>query len=135
MGFDAGKAVEPLDYDFTAFGGGKGTTPEPSTDDVSLFFKSISAIANEVRGMMAEVKGLSEAEEVTEADAAEVLSQMPDDIVGNYQGQMIAAIAGLTHDQPTQENIEKLPYRVLGAYTAWLAGQLRPEQQRPATRR
>lgn len=127
--FNAATAVEALEYDFTAYSGGSGIIPEPTTGEVQTFFNTIRDLAQEVRNRMQTATSA----EVTDADAAELMSEMTDDMVQEYQDRIINAVATLTKGQPNAEDIGKLPYRVLSAFTAWLAGALRPEQQGPAT--
>lgn len=131
-GFDAGKAVEPLDYDLTAFGGSKGRIPEPSTGAVSEFFQELRVMAVEVKNLMG--GKTPDGEDLSDSDAAEIMAQMSDTMVQDMQDRIYKAIDGLCGGTPPIEEIQALPYRVLGAFNAWLGAQLRPEAQRPATR-
>src|ERR1700735_4679282 len=48
MGFDAGDAVTPLDWDFTKFGAGQGTSPEPSDVMIERYKRQQMRIATAV---------------------------------------------------------------------------------------
>lgn len=133
-GFNAATAVEAMDYDFTAFGGRKGAIPEPSTGQVKEFFKALQAIAAEVRPMMDKAAKANKGE-LDEADIAELMSMMDDDLVEKQQDKIIDAVAELCGGSPSRDEIAKLPYRVLGAFNAWIGREIRPEGQRPATKR
>jgi hypothetical protein len=132
--FDAGIAVERLEYDFTAFGGTAGVIPEPSTGTVQTFFDTLQALASEIRGKMAGVEG-KDLEEISEEEAADVVAQMDDNIAGEYQTKMNAAIAELCGGTPSLEEISGLPFRVLGAFTQWLTGELNPNRTPAASKR
>lgn len=120
--FDAGTAVEPLEYDFSAYNGPVGVTPEPS----DLAFKKFSAKQTKV---MVEADKLER--EMTEAEKEGRLDEqtMEDftrrsDALGDRISKLIA---DLCQDQPSKEDVDKLPYRVKTAYTQHLMAQFSPE--------
>lgn len=127
MGFDAAEAVAPLDYDFRPFSNVHGVIPEPSTGDVEGFFQALRGMAAEVRELMGNAQQMQDGE-LNDEDAAETISKMDDNMVAKFQDRLIDAIAGLTNGTPSKEEIGALPYRVLGAFSAWLGGELRPNQ-------
>jgi hypothetical protein len=132
MGFDAGKAVEPLDFDFTAFGGPEGVIPEPSTGQVDDFFDELKSLAHEAKGMLA-MADKKKTGEMSEQDAVEFLSTLDDDMVQKFRDRMINALDKLCGGTPSRTDIEALPYRVLNAFNAWLGGALRPEAPKAVT--
>lgn len=130
--FNAGTAVEALEYDFTDFAPGvKGVIPEPSSEQVTGFFQVMQDMANEVRKM---TLGKDPAD-LTPEESAEIVSVMSDDQTEQMQDRMMAAIDDLTSGQPSSADVMRLPYRVQAAFMAWLVTQFRPEQQAPATKR
>lgn len=134
MGFDAGKAVEPLDFDFSAFNGPKGVIAEPTTGQVDDFFGELKALAMEARSMMAGAERVRSGE-MSQEDTVEFLSTLDDGMISRFRDRMINAIDKLCGGTPSRTDIEALPYRVLNAFNAWLGGALRPEAQKPVTTR
>lgn len=133
-GFNAATAVEAMDYDFTAFGGSKGIIPEPSTKAVKQFFDALQAIAAEVRPLMEKAQA-AEKGELSNEDISELMAAMDDDLVEKQQDRIIDAVADLCGGFPPRDEIANLPYRVLGAFNAWIGAQIRPEARRPVTTR
>lgn len=159
--FDAGTAVETLDYDFTAFGGGRGTVPEPSTKKVNQYFNEIKAVAKDVKALQAQAKSVENIEEFSDEAAMEVLDSVDMDELQeqatDFQARMVEALAvlcggewvdnepdaegksgGKRHVEggsPSLEDLEGLPYRVLQAFNQWLMEQIRPKRTTPATKR
>lgn len=127
--FDASKAVEALDYDFTAFGGGVGVIPEPTSGQVEGFFNTIKQLAKEVKAKQGSL------EAVNEVDAADTLAEMDDNFMSEYEAEMSEAIAELCSGTPNADEVNRLPFRVRTAFIQWLVGELRPEGTRPATSR
>lgn len=125
--FDAGKAVEPMEYDFTAFGGTAGIIPEPSNKQVEDFFNAI--------GKMAKDLGLGEdtKDPQVRARLAEFMAGLTDEDIAKYKEDVAKAVDRLCSGTPSGEEYINLPYRVQGAFSAWLASELRPEAARPAT--
>jgi hypothetical protein len=144
MGFKAADAVKALDYDFRPFVDAHGVIPEPSTDRVERFFKDLRQMANEVRSLMGVAEKVQDGE-ISDQDAADVVASMDDSTIANMQEHLIDAVAGLCGGDrddegnwikdgtPTREQIAELPYRVLATFNAWIGGELRPEQPKPAT--
>lgn len=128
-GFDAGTAVEPMDYDFTTTPGGrgKGTVPEPSTRQMKKFQDEFTRI---MRAGTALEKSMED------------VSDMSDDALADFQAkqdaiseQLDAAIAGLCQDQPSAAEVATLPFRVKTAFSNWLLEQFRPESAATATKK
>jgi hypothetical protein len=159
--FDAGSAVETLDYDFTAYGGGEGVIPEPSTKKVNQYFNEIKAIAKDVKSLQAQAKSVENIEEFSDEDAMEALDSVDMDALQDqatdFQMRMVEALVvlcggewvdnepdsegksdGLKHVEggsPSLEDLENLPYRVLQAFNQWLMEQIRPKRTTPAIKR
>lgn len=118
-GFDAGTAVDPLDFDFTAYGGPKGTIPEPTEKALEGFIKETRKIASEF-GSSKDRESLTPEEMVEEMDR--LSSSMPE-----ATSRLADAAAALCSGVPSAAEILVLPMRVRNAFVGWLMGQFRPE--------
>lgn len=128
--FNAGTAVESMDYDFTDFGGSTGTIPEPTSTLVDGFFSRVKALAQEVRSNLG-----GNVEDLSETEAADALASMDGLGMEDYERNLAEAISDLCQSKPSVEELMLLPFRVRAAFMQWLIGQLRPEAPRPATMR
>lgn len=133
-GFDAGTAVEGLEFDFSAYGGPKGVIPEPSTKTINQYFKDLKAIFAETKGIRERLADLPEGE------ADQALSEMLgggevdlDDLGDHLTNRLLQATADLCSGYPSFKDIQALPFRVQQAFNAWLAGELRPKGTTPGT--
>lgn len=129
--FDAGQAVERLEFDFTAFGGRSGVIPEPSTGQVQKFFRVIKDVAREIRDLENRAKQIdkrADESDVTDDEAIDSLANMADEASERYQDQLVHALADLCSSEPNADEIGALPFRVLNAFSAWVAEQVRPQQ-------
>jgi hypothetical protein len=123
-GFNSGTAVEAMTYDFTAHGGPKGTIPEPSQEQIEVFFKHIEDTAKFVREIENQAKKVDDDDDEAVEDFIE---NIPRDKVKQYQNEMSVWISDVCSGAPTVEEVRALPYRVFGAFTAWLAGEIGPK--------
>lgn len=130
--FDAMQAVEAMEYDFTAYGGGRGTIPEPSNGQIDRFFKSLSSIYDKFKGLLPEGSTLDSTDPAAIEKAMETLEGLDSEVMNRY---MAEAIAEVTSGSPNADEIMALPYRVQQAFMGWLVGELRPEGGTPATKR
>jgi hypothetical protein len=122
VGFDAATVVKPLDWDFTKFGAGKGTVPEPDDKQIDQLFKDLAKVSSE----LVERSGLSA--EVAPEQVLSALSDMPEGIgISKMVSGFTKAFAKLCQGQPTVLQLNKLPLRVRLAFYAWLMSELRPE--------
>ena len=150
--FIAAEAVEKLEYDFTEFGGGTGVIPEPSTGAVNQFFKDTKKMIREVRALQQTAESLN-VEGMTEQEVAEQIGKIDEATEGATQMQSamvenIAILCGAdrfeTKDDdgnvieshveggsPTFEELNRLPHRVLQAFSQWLMDQIRPKKTTP----
>lgn len=102
-GFDSGKAVHALDWNFSAHGGPKGTIPEPTQSAVEKFNRTTGDI------LPGGLKALLEMEPEEQETASALFKD---------------AIAELAQNQPSREELDALPARVLTAFTGWLYGSI-----------
>lgn len=160
--FDAGKAVERLEYDFTEYGGGVGIVKEPSTGAVNAFFRNMKAMMKEVGTLQKTVQGLrveelGDEEDVDAEQLAEQMSKMDEAEAGatKYQSKTIeylAELCGAEREEirddddnvirvdivggsPSMEDLSRLPYRVLQAFSTWLIGEISPKKKGPGGKR
>jgi hypothetical protein len=120
-GFDAGSAVEPMDYDFTTTPGGKGkgVVPEPSTTEMKNFQTSFARIMRDAGAL-----------EMSDEEAAKLSEGEFDALqeqVGEIGDRLDAAIAKLCKDTPSVDEVSTLPFRVKTAFSKWLMEQFAPE--------
>lgn len=150
--FDAATAVELLEYDFTKFGGTKGEVQEPTTGQVNAFFAEMRLVIQEVRAMQGKTgdmggstDGMSEEEIADRMAAIEEASEGAQ----HYQTRTVELIAQLCgaewQDQgedarvlvggaPSFDDVSRLPYRILQAFSKWMVESIRPKEETPATR-
>lgn len=135
-GFDAGNAVEPMDWDFTKFGGGKGTIAEPSDVEMERFLRKYRTLMGAVRDEA--LASLKQSEEesvaaerspVTLEEAKQLMAEIDlteeqSEFARRISEQMLDIVCSITKDSPSREQIGKLPNRIRGAFYGWLVGQL-----------
>jgi hypothetical protein len=97
--FTVESAVEPLDYDFTPYGG-KGTIPEPTRDEVEAYREA-------VRGVV-QAKPTPEDDEQSDED----------------RDRLATAVAALSKGTPSADEIRALPHRLRIAFARWLWSEL-----------
>jgi hypothetical protein len=106
--FNAGLLVEPISYDFTAFGGPQGTVVEPSQTKMRAFSKKLQAKF-----------GTSDP-----AKLGEILKAMTPEEQEALIDEQQALIAELCGGCPSLEDLQNLPQRVLTAFLGYLMGEL-----------
>lgn len=143
VAFDAGSAVEPMDWDFSKFGAGSGTIPEPSDVEIERFMRKYQILTTQVlRSANAktneQVDGLIKqwAEEEDPNNPREILTVEQSmelmeriDLAGSevapeISEAMLELVLTITKGSPSREQILSLPNRVRGAFYGWLFGQL-----------
>lgn len=127
-GFDAGSAVDPMEYDFTSVPGGvgKGVVPEPSTKEMKDFQKEYAAIMR--RGQQLDVSD-EDALKMTEKEFATFQAK-----VAKIGEELDECIARLCKNTPSAEEVATLPFRVKTAFSKWLMEQFAPEGGASATK-
>ena len=142
MGFVAGDVVEPMDWDFTAFGTSedKGTIPEPSPEEVDLFGRRYQGLLQELYQTITEDENAVPGETTEQAaerlvkHASSPLMERLDawvertatnreDIV-RINHEMRRILADVCGGSPTLAQLEILPSRILRLFTAWLHEEL-----------
>lgn len=128
MGFDAGEAVTSLDWDFTKFNAGKGTTAEPSTQAVELFHKKYVAFARAVNnefGTPHPEREEDSPEPMSFKAALEAISSIDiSSLTEETDGIFLEMVAEVCGGSPSLEQLRKLPIRVQTAFCGWIVAQL-----------
>lgn len=121
-GFKATQAVSGLSYDFTGLevqddetaellDGAKGTTPEPSYQQV-----------RHMQTRLKELLGLDGDADVAEINRA--MARLSEAELLERDDDIADIIAGVTSGRPSIEEIAALPFRVREAYVGWICGEL-----------
>lgn len=120
--FNAGSVVDPLDYDFTAFNGGKGTIAEPTDAQVGDFMQGMRDLMREAR----EITGAAgvDMSDATLAELGVALDQLDSEVYQDFARKMGRLHAGLCGAQPTYEDIMAVPVRIRNLFFAWLSGEV-----------
>lgn len=122
MGFNAAQAVSSLDYDFSAVGGPKGCSPEPSAD--------------QVRTMQFALRSLFKLDDTDPVAINERMAALTEAEIRERDAELIEIYAEVCSQQPSADELRALPHRVLQAYIGWLSGELNtPTAGSSATRR
>jgi hypothetical protein len=134
MGFDASQAVTELEWDFTAYGAGSGTSPEPSDLAIMRFqrkqMRLATATVEDVRLTKQQLdQDDKEVQIVKLIPLKEALSAIAaidgtDERGALVMRQMAEIVAEALSDCPTADQIMKLPLRIRSAYYGWITGQL-----------
>lgn len=127
--FDAATAIEGMEYDFTKYGGSEGEIPEPTTGQVNAFMAGMRATIREARSIMDVKQDLSE--EMSAEEMAEQLDNVDESLgkAEEFQKQIIRFTADLCSQHPSEDDLSKLPIRVLRAFSKWLMLQLNPKEE------
>lgn len=127
MGFVAAEAVAALDYDFSGLGvpeleGVKGTSPEPSQDQVRDMYDAIRKLYS--------LGEYADTEEMTES----VAKSLSREDIKDRDLELAKIYADACSQKPTTEQVLALPHRVRAAYIGYLSGELlTPTAGSPAT--
>ena len=117
-GFDAGSAVEALEYDFTtcAIDGkpclGQGTIPEMTDKQLRDFGKATLRVMKKLGGDA----NATSPKTLFASLAPENLEVALDD--------MTAMVATFCQGHPSEDELKALPFRVRQAFFGWLFGEL-----------
>lgn len=129
--FNAGTAVESMEYDFTDYGGGSGVIPEPTDDILDAFYAQVAEVMGQVQETIGGLQNL----DTTDPEAVQAaLTQVEgSSIMSQVSSALTDVIAGLTQGRPSAEEIGRLPFRVKQAFMGWLVTQFSPEAATPGT--
>lgn len=123
--FDATTAIDPMEVDFSKYGGPVGTIPEPSGPQVELFMERI----REYRKKRADLaKEGDRIKETGDEEAMEAwLESVPEDELREEAKQMHIWVQELTSDYLQADMLEKLNPRLWTKFFKWLVGEMSPK--------
>lgn len=121
--FVAATAIDAIEINLKPYVDLEGVIPEPTTDQVTDFQNAFLESARVLGIKPGQVLTPEMAGALDEADASKMFDIVQD------------AIVGVTGGFITREHLQLLPYRIMTAFIAWLAGELVPEAPTPGSRR
>lgn len=126
MAFDVGKVVEALDWNWRPYVDLSGTVPEPTDDEVRKMNGALRDATVAITG------------EDFDPDDRKALGaafgKLTDDQLKANQAANLAAIAIVTKNSPSLEQLQAAPARLQRAFVTWLMRELNdPEGQATAT--
>lgn len=128
--FDSSTIGGSLDFDFTGWGGSKGTVPEPSRPAVNKLLKKVQNSFKDL-GLVDENSGDS----TTPDQVRATMDKIEDEALFEKMTEaMTAAVADVCGGTPSLEELTALPYRPFMGFFGFLMGNLvDPEGLRSGT--
>lgn len=142
VAFDAGSAVAPMDWDFSKFGAGTGTVPEPSDVEIERFMKKYQILVTQVVAAAEDRTNLAISSEIEQRikaiedgrttylsleESLEIMRGVDisgDDVAPEISDAMLNLVLTITKGSPSKEQLLALPNRIRGAFYGWLVGEL-----------
>jgi len=118
--FNASSVVEPLDYNFTKYGAGKGVIKEPTDEQLFEFTKASIVLARSIRKLAPDLEDDASEEEVLEA-WEDVNSSAQ---VAETARREAEIFADLCSGKPSADDLMKLPRRLRAAFYRWINGEV-----------
>lgn len=141
--FDAAKAVDPVEWDFTAYGGGSGVTPEPSRGQIIQFEKEMKRLSKSIRAIQRKADALEKKakdENLPPEELDKMIDALEDEVsidqMDAYEDAVTEAIAELCGGSPSVEDMNGLPFRIKEEFAKFVIQEFRPspESQRPGSK-
>jgi hypothetical protein len=129
-GFDAGKAVSPLDYTLKPYIDVAGRLKEPSDRQIADFMDGIKSLFKQAQA--AGLEGLEDTDSTDPNTLIDALDQLSGDAVVEMFGTMAEMYAALCSGVPSKEQLLQLPLRVRGAFYAWVQDEVINPEAAPA---
>lgn len=143
MGFKAAEVAETLDYDFSPYSDAKGAIPEPSAEQVNVFnarYIALMAALARFQGNRQRRAADPETEEtedrtlMQELDAMVAESTELSPEMKRIDTELRQIVSDVCSNEPSLEELSKLPSRQFRAFLAWLNEELNdPKKLRPGT--
>lgn len=121
--FDASSIVEPLDYDFTKFGGRKAEIPEPSQETLVAFYAEMDELLKSVAGAFVELPKNPSAQDLVESLNQLTMHESYEPMLNG----MTKLYAGVCANSPSEEELMMLPPRIRALFFQWFTKMMRPE--------
>lgn len=122
-GFDAGSIVEPLDYNFTKFGGKRGVIPEPDDKRIAKLYADQESLTKEIVGEHVKLPVNPGPQDIAEALMQSTMSET-----------YLPMLDGMTHvyaefcqSSPSEDELRMLPPRIRTLFFQWIIKNIRPE--------
>jgi hypothetical protein len=135
-GFDAGSVVEPLDYSFKTLldPSGKpycdkaGAVREPTDRQLADYLAGIKKLVASFRGKLPDdlMSGTASPAELTDA-----VGDLDPEVVIEFHAGLAAVVAKLCSDDPSAEDLLKLPIRIRGLFYSWLQQEVMAPEAAP----
>lgn len=123
--FDAGTAVDPMEVDFSKFGGPVGDIPEPSGRQVELYIERMKDLRKR-RGAL--VKKGEELQNSGDEEAIDkFLEEIDDETLKSESKQIYSWVQEVTSDFLQADMLENLPPRIWGKFLRWFSGEMNPK--------
>lgn len=116
MAFDAGKVVEALDWSFRPFLDASGTVPEPTDDEIRKTNAQLRDITLAVTG--------EDFDPDDRRAAMQAFSKLSENDLEKFSDEQIDALAIITKDSPTRDQMAQCPPRVRAKFMNWLLSEL-----------
>ena len=127
MAFDAGNVVEALDWSWRPYVDLSGTVPEPTDDQVRKMNAALRQASVAVTG--------EDFDPEDRKALARVFGKLTDAQLKEMEAANLRAVAIVTRDSPSLEQLQAAPPRVKRAFIKWLIRELNdPEGQATATK-
>lgn len=133
MGFDAGTDIEPLTYNFGAFGDGEThVIKEPSDKQVRKFFKAIAKEDRISREQLLATIETRDGETDDERDArltehAEEYEDLQTEIAEQSRRRVLEYLSTVCSGDPSTELLEKCPERIQIGFFRYIREALVPK--------
>jgi hypothetical protein len=119
--FDAGAAVEALDWDFTKAGvKATGTIPEPSDRAIGDFLDGLKKLYTETRKMVE----AGEQAEASPGEMLEALNAVTGDMFVEQMKGIAVLYAALCSGKPGVDELLALPLRVRAKFYGWVMNEV-----------
>jgi len=119
MGFKAEQEIDILDFDFRPYAEVSGVTPEPTTEQLKTFQRTMKALIGP------QLEAIKEGKPI----------ELPDDEEDELYEELLSAVADLCSQTPSYEELHDLPFRLQQHFLGYMVGKfVSPEMSAPATR-
>lgn len=119
--FDAGDAVEALDWDFTKAGvKAKGTIPEPSDVAIGAFLDGLKTLYSETRKLVQ----AGEQADATPGEMLDALAAVTGDMFVEQMKGIATLYAALCSGKPSEPELLALPLRVRAKFYGWVMSEV-----------
>lgn len=135
MGYKAEEQVDQLDYDFAPYVPEvKGTTPEPTSEQIKQYLLSFQAMMRRQRDDIVEWQDRLEAIKGNDAEARAERARLEEEYA-SWQSEQAdkrlgvrrQILAMLCSDKPSVEDLEKLPGRLFDDFEGYMQNEIGPK--------